>query len=149
MTSCFVSSPLSIFVYQKLAILKHNRICFLIDDDIEDQEIFQIALHRVDGGFDFVTANNGAEGLRILKEDDTFVPEFIFLDLNMPKMNGMQCLPEIRRLGHLKDVKIIIYSTSSDPAIIDASKSLGAYDFLVKPHKMDVLVNKLSELLEN
>ena len=129
--------------------MKHTRKCFLIDDDIDDQEIFQIALHEADESIGFVTANNGVEGLRMLKEEYFFVPDFIFLDLNMPKMNGMECLPEIRRLDHLKAVKIIIYSTSADPAIINASKSLGAHDFLVKPTRLDVLVNKLSEILEN
>ena len=128
--------------------MKHSRKCFLIDDDIDDQEIFQIALQQVDQTIGFVTANNCIEGLHLLKEDDSFVPDYIFLDLNMPKMNGMQCLPEIRRLDHLKEVKIIIYSTSSDPSIIDASKMLGANDFLVKPDKLGLLVNKLSEILE-
>ena len=126
----------------------HARECFLIDDDHEDQEIFQIALKQVDQNIGFTAASNGLEGLHKLKEDLSFVPDFIFLDLNMPKMNGMQCLPEIRQLGHLKNVKIIMYSTSSDAAIIDESKLLGADDFLVKPDKLGLLVDKLSGILE-
>jgi CheY-like chemotaxis protein len=128
--------------------LKHTRECFLIDDDMDDQEIFHIALQKVDQTIGFTTASNGAEGLGKLKEDPSFVPDYIFLDLNMPKMNGMQCLPKIRRLRHLKEVRIIMYSTTSNAAIIEESIQLGANDFLVKPDKLSLLVNKLSEILE-
>lgn len=128
--------------------MKQNRACFLIDDDIDDQEIFQMALQRIDQNINFIAANNGVEGLQKLKEDSSFVPDYIFLDVNMPKMNGMQCLPEIRKLGHLKDVKIIMYSTSTDAGIISSSKRLGADDFLVKPDKIGLLINKLAQILE-
>ena len=120
----------------------------MIDDDIDDQEIFEMALQRIDQSISFVAANSGVEGLRKLEEDRSFVPDYIFLDVNMPKMNGMQCLPEIKKLGHLKDVRIIMYSTSSDAAIINTSKQLGADDFLVKPDKMALLVSKLAQILE-
>jgi CheY-like chemotaxis protein len=83
-----------------------------------------------------------------LKEDRSFVPDYIFLDVNMPKMNGIQCLPEIKKLGHLKGVKIIMYSTSTDARIISDSIQLGADDFLVKPDKLGLLVNKLAQILE-
>jgi CheY-like chemotaxis protein len=128
--------------------LKRSRNCFLIEDDIEDQEIFQTALQQVDQNMGFMTACNGAEGLNKLKEDPSFVPDFIFLDLNMPKINGLQCLTEIRQLDHLKDTKIIMYSTSSDPAMMEASNLLGANDFLIKPDKLGLLINKLSGILE-
>ena len=127
--------------------MKQTRECFLIDDDIDDHEIFQIALQRVDQSIGFVAANDSVEGLRKLKEDHSFVPDYIFLDVNMPKMNGMQCLPEIKKLGHLKNVKIIMYSTSTDAGIISSSKQLGADDFLIKPDKIGLLVSKLSQIL--
>jgi CheY-like chemotaxis protein len=129
-------------------MVKNTRDCFLIDDDIEDQEVFQLALQKVDQNIGFFVANNGAEGLYKLKQDPSFVPDFIFLDLNMPKMNGIQCLAEMKQLTQLKGVKIIMYSTSSDQAFIEASKLLGAQDFFVKPDKLGLLVNKLSEILE-
>ena len=128
--------------------MKQTRECYLIDDDIDDQEIFQMALKRVDQNIGFFTANDCVEGLRKLKEDSSFVPDYIFLDVNMPKMNGIQCLPEIKKLGHLKDVKIIMYSTSTDAAIIHNSKKLGADDYLVKPDRLAQLVNKLAQILE-
>jgi CheY-like chemotaxis protein len=134
--------------YENTFHVKHTTECFLIDDDIDDQEIFQMALEHVDKNIAFMSANDGVEGLRKLTEDRSFVPDYIFLDLNMPKMNGMQCLPEIKKLGHLRDVKIIMYSTYSDESVIETSKLLGAHDFLVKPDKLGLLVNKLSQILE-
>jgi CheY-like chemotaxis protein len=128
--------------------LKQARECFLIDDDVDDQEIFEIALKKVDRSIAFITASNGVEGLRKLKEDRSFVPDFIFLDVNMPKMNGIQCLPEIKKLSHLKDVKIIMYSTSTDVGIMSRSKQLGADRFLVKPDKIGALVNELTQILQ-
>ena len=127
--------------------MKQTKECFLIDDDIDDQEIFQIALQRIDQSISFIAESDCIEGLRKLKEDSSFVPDFIFLDVNMPKMNGIQCLPEIKKLGHLKDVKIIMYSTSTDAQIISSSKRLGADDFLVKPDRISLLVSKLTQIL--
>ena len=66
----------------------------------------------------------------------------------MPKMNGMQCLPEIKKLEHLKNVKIIMFSTSSDAKIINTSLELGANDFLIKPAGLGVLIQSLTKILE-
>ena len=139
---------LSVLVYKTPSVVKQTKECFLIDDDVDDQEIFQIALERVDQNIGFFAATDCVEGLRKLKEDRSFVPDFIFLDVNMPKMNGIQCLPEIKKLDHLKDVKIIMYSTSTDAGIISSSKQLGADEYLVKPDKISLLVIKLAQILE-
>jgi DNA-binding NarL/FixJ family response regulator len=66
----------------------------------------------------------------------------------MPKMNGVQCLSGIKNLEHLKNVRLIMYSTSSDPRIINTIKDLGADSFLVKPPGLDLLVENLSKILE-
>jgi len=124
------------------------RTCLLIDDDIDDQELFELALQRIDKGIHVSFANNGAEGLNFLKENTSFTPDFIFLDINMPKMNGMQCLPEIKKLQHLRNSKIIMYSTTSNDVMKRTSKQLGADDFLVKPPKMATLVNNLTLIFE-
>ncbi|RYZ83024.1 MAG: response regulator, partial [Proteobacteria bacterium] len=73
---------------------------------------------------------------------------FVLIDINMPKMNGIQCLPEIKKLDHLRDSKIVMYSTSSDESVKQATKQLGADGFLVKVPKLSSLVNHLSLILK-
>jgi CheY-like chemotaxis protein len=128
--------------------LKKARTCFLIEDDLDDQELFELALQKIDENIDLSFANNGAEGLQKLKEDSSFIPDFIFVDINMPKMNGIQCLPEIKKLEHLNKSKIVMYSTTSDESIVSRTKQLGADEFLVKPYKMSLLINNLERILE-
>ncbi len=128
--------------------MKNSFTCYLIDDDIDDQEIFEMAIRKVDANADVRLANDGIEGLQILRENRTFVPDFIFLDINMPKMNGIQCLPEIKKLDHLRDSKIVMYSTSSDESVKQATTQLGADGFLVKVPKLSSLVNHLSLILK-
>jgi CheY-like chemotaxis protein len=65
----------------------------------------------------------------------------------MPKMNGLQCLAEIKKLSHLKDVDVIMFSTSSDKNIVEKSKQLGATDFQVKPAGLNPLIQKLARIL--
>ena len=69
--------------------------CLLIDDDQDDQELFLMALERVDSQIKCSVANNGVEGLAALS-DHFYTPTHIFLDINMPKMNGIECLQRIR-----------------------------------------------------
>lgn len=107
-----------------------------------------MALQKIDVSIELRSAKDGVEGLKKLKENSSFVPEFIFLDINMPKMNGLECLPEIKKLDHLRNAKIIMYSTSSDEDIQWKTRQLGADDFLVKPPKLTTLVNHLNRILE-
>lgn len=127
--------------------MQEKIICFLIDDDDDDQEIFNLALDSIDLDITCITANDGIEALNKLNIDSDFVPDFIFLDLNMVRMNGRECLTEIRKLSRLKDVPIIIYSTSSEQKDIIETKLLGAADYIVKPPSISILVQRLEQVL--
>ena len=122
--------------------------CFLIDDDPDDQEIFAMTLREVNETFLCVTANNGIQALEKLSSTTSFVPDFIFLDLNMPLMGGKDCLLEIKKAEHLKEVPVIIYSTSSHQKDVDDVKKIGAAHFLTKPSNIDVLARILSRLFK-
>lgn len=80
-------------------------------------------------------------------DDPTFVPDYIFLDLNMPLMTGKECLQQIRKLPRLSDVPVIIYSTSASQRDIQDSMELGASTFITKPPQIAVLADKLAEVL--
>jgi CheY-like chemotaxis protein len=123
-------------------------VCFLIDDDLDDQEIFFFALQQVNPDVKCVYANDGIYGLKKLKEEP-FNPGLIFIDVNMPRMNGIECLKEIKKIGRLRDVPIYMYSTAADMAIINECKKLGATDFIKKSPAMSELENILSAILSN
>ena len=121
--------------------------CFLIEDDVDDQEIFCMALEAIDRTIICSFANNGYDAIEKLKSDTTFNPDCIVIDVNMPKMNGIECLKMIKKMPRLSETRIVMYSTSEDQGIIDKCKDLGANDFIVKPSSLDSLINILSKLV--
>ena len=122
-----------------------EKICFLIDDDEDDREIFQLALDQI-RGIKGVMSHNGKEALKML-DDNSFTPDFIFLDLNMPLLSGKECLQEIRKIPRLHSVPVFIYTTSSrDDDKVEIEK-LGATGFITKPSKLINLVRILSTYL--
>ena len=126
---------------------KTRKTFFLVDDDIDDQEIFLAAVNEIDNTINCVSIDNCEEAIEKLKREQTDLPDIIFLDLNMPRLNGRQCLAELRKLAHLKHIPVIIYSTSSLKKDIEETKRLGADMFLTKPSKFDDLCNALNNVL--
>ncbi len=123
--------------------------CLLVDDDLDDQEVFLMTLEKINKNIKCLTANNGVEALSLLSTQNSFVPDYIFLDVNMPKMNGIECLKNIKNLSHLNDCKIFMYSTTSETSVLEKSKNLGATDFIVKPSSPATLKATLSVILDN
>lgn len=123
-------------------------IILVVDDDIDDLQFFSDALTEIDPTIQCVTAMNGIEALRQL---DTLFPrpDYIFLDLNMPKMNGKQCLRHLKNNPLFQSIPVIIYSTSRRPEDIAEANDLGAASFLVKPNKFQLLKMEISAVLQN
>jgi len=123
-----------------------NRI-LLIDDDIDDAGLFREALKRIAPSILFQYFNEGEEALRNLLEEKNVLPDIIFVDINMPKINGWEFLVGIRELRHLKQVPVIIYSTSSEEKEIRKAKQLGANGFITKPDSFTQLKEMLATIL--
>jgi DNA-binding response OmpR family regulator len=124
----------------------HEKVCFLIDDDEDDREIFQLALNRVAGVL-CITSQNGKEALEKLS-DENFNPDFIFLDLNMPLVNGRECLQGIRKIKRFKKTPVFIYTTSTQEADKITLEKLGATGFITKPTSINDLVEILTTYLQ-
>jgi len=122
---------------------------FLVDDDVDDREIFKMALHCIRNKTKCVTAKNGEEALEFLNKNEGFIPDFIFLDLNMPRVDGKECLVEMRKIERLKQVPIYIYSTSLKDTDRAETFSLGATGYFIKPYTTTALVNILSKIITN
>ena len=121
--------------------------CMLIDDDLDDQEVFRMALERIDPDIVCLFANDGVRGLERLYVDASFIPDFIFVDINMPRINGLECIKEIRKISWLKDVPLYVYSTSLNPASIEECKRHGATDCVEKFAEFADLGNYLKGVL--
>lgn len=120
----------------------------LVDDDEDDQDFFLSVLDRIDKFLECKTAENGREAIQYLTGEHR-LPDLIFLDLNMPVMNGRQFLLEVKKEERLKDVPVIILSTSADEATISESLRLGAAEFITKPNKLSLLEARLREIFTN
>ncbi len=122
-------------------------IILLIDDDEDDRDMFCEALHLVDGHAKCMMAVDGIEALQMLRDQQKGLPDFIFLDLNMPRMDGKQCLVELRKISHLQDIPIIIYTTSKHPRDMEETKQLGAAHFISKPFHFDDICKSITYVL--
>lgn len=111
---------------------------FLIDDDEDDQFFFKEAVKSINPTLDCETAMNGKIALDKFKVS-TALPDLIFVDLNMPVMNGYDFLIEIKKENELKKIPVGILSTSNNIRDKELTKNLGAIFFFTKPNDLKVL----------
>lgn len=121
------------------------RTILLIDDDKDDQEIFLSALEQVTASVSVHTISNAHEALDSLLTGQ-LQPDLIFLDLNMPVMNGLEFLAEIKK-GILSHIPVAILSTSAHRPTMEAVSRLGAHRFITKPDRFDELISILRSIL--
>ncbi|HVE60704.1 MAG TPA: response regulator [Chitinophagaceae bacterium] len=123
------------------------KLFFIVDDDADDIDFFSDALREVDPSIKCVSATNGEEALQKLKAWTGPLPDFIILDLNLPRMNGKKCLTEIKKTEILNGIPVVIYSTATEKNIIEEMKTLGAAYFISKPNRLSVLRDAIRHLL--
>ena len=120
----------------------------LADDDEDDQYLFSMAVEK---GFEqakVTTAGDGQALMKILKEATKKQPDIIFLDLNMPRKNGKECLEEIRANKNLAKIPVVIYSTSVSKIDVDETYKSGANLYLEKPSDYNHLIKVLPAILK-
>lgn len=127
--------------------MDQQKIVMIVDDDVDDIEFFCEALNEIDSTVQYLTALNGVDALNKLRNNNEALPNFIFLDLNMPRMDGKQLLKELKSDFLLKEIPTIIYSTSSMQNDIDETKALGAKHFLTKPSSFKKLCDDINFVL--
>jgi CheY-like chemotaxis protein len=119
----------------------------LADDDESDRINFMDALEESRIKTQVFAVKDGVELMDYLNNEESSVPNLLFLDLNMPRKNGMDCLKEIRQSEKLKDVAIAIYSTSSSEKDIEETFEQGANVYIKKPTDFKVLKDVLDRVL--
>ena len=120
----------------------------LADDDEDDRMIFNEVIEELDMKTKLSLFKNGQELMDYLRLPNIVLPNLIFLDLNMPVKNGMQCLLEIRQNPALKDLAIAIYSTSSSEKDIEETFVNGANIYINKPTNFGTLRGVIEKVLQ-
>ena len=124
-----------------------NTNLFLAEDDVEDMDFFTDIISDISPDIKIFVASNGIQLMGLLANAKQ-LPDFIFLDLNMPIKTGFECLKEIRSTEKWKTVKIVILSTSSQPEQIKEAYKMGADLYLQKPNSYNTFRDTLSKCLQ-
>jgi len=129
-------------------MLKHNQKVIkvlLADDDPDDRNFFEEAIKQLDFESKVTTVENGKELLDYLENSD--IPHIIFLDLNMPILNGLETLKKLKQNQNYNNIAVAIYSTSSANKDIENTLANGANCYIVKPNDFQNLKSTLKYVL--
>jgi CheY-like chemotaxis protein len=121
-------------------------VVLYIDDDEEDVEFFVEAMKTIDAACSCVTAGNGRDGLKAL---EAVTPDIIFLDINMPVLNGKETLRLLKSSTRFHAIPVFMISTSKNPDEISICTQLGAKEFIIKPNTFAELCKTLERIFES
>ncbi len=105
----------------------------LADDDSDDCFFFKEALEELTISAKLTTVNDGVQLMKLLSTKGTPLPDALFLDLNMPRKSGLECLAEIKTIDKLMHLPVMIYSTSLNPDVVEILYQKGAHYYICKP----------------
>ena len=133
------------------AAIQPKRI-LIIDDDRDDSDLFTEALSAVKGPTICYRAGDGEEAMEKLEENEIEKPDMIFLDINMPVMDGWECLSKLKSADRFKDIPVIMHTTSALKIDRDNARRLGALcfitkqpDFQILKRILEIVVNKMTK----
>lgn len=120
----------------------------IVDDDADDRKLFIEAVKEISEAIECITATDGLQALELLSKTLFSLPDFIFLDLKMPRYNGKRFLYEIKKDERLKNIPVIIYTTSREVTESKELKEMGAVHFISKPNNADEIYYLISFVLD-
>ena len=115
-----------------------KKFIILADDDFDDAELFEAALLNIEQAY-FYHAENSQAVFEFLDHQQQTHYGLIFLDINMPEIDGWQCLIELKRHPTYKNIPVIMYSTTSNPNDKEIALNLGALGLITKPTEFNQL----------
>ena len=119
----------------------------LADDDADDRNFFKDALKELNHDAKLITVNNGEELMEYLGNHSENLPDVLFLDINMPKKNGYDCLSEIKHHEKLKALPVVMFSTSDSKDKASQTFKTGAHVYIRKPNEFVQLVKVIHHAL--
>jgi CheY-like chemotaxis protein len=129
-------------------VLQRIKHVFLVDDDEDDQLFFVEAMQEINSSIHCSIAENGRKALNRLNAL-VELPDLIFMDINMPELNGFDCLKELKKCPRLQTIPVIMLSTSVSLRDINYSKELGAQLFFTKPSSYASLCDILRKVFNS
>jgi CheY-like chemotaxis protein len=111
-----------------------------VDDDEDDRMVFSAVIHETYTNILYNDFKSAEEVISYLDCDFIMPPDLIFLDLNMPLKDGFFVLRALKKKERLKNIPVVIFSTSKNPSDIEKSKKLGAVGYAVKPSDIGTLM---------
>jgi len=111
----------------------------LADDDSDDCSFFKAALAELPLSSQLTAVHDGEQLMQLLTDETYELPHVLFLDINMPRKNGFECLSEIKKNKKLKDIPVVIFSTSNSPDTMSRLFKTGAHIYIRKPGNFDQL----------
>jgi len=119
----------------------------LADDDKDDCFLFNEVIEEIPLSIELTIVHDGVELMDYLSSAPENLPHVLFLDLNMPRKNGTECLTAIRANANFSNLPIVMYTTSFDPHIVSNLYKKGAYYYLCKPSKFSKLKKVIHQVL--
>ena len=128
--------------------MTHKKIDILLaDDDTDDCLFFKQALDQLSLSANLTIVNDGEQLMNYLSVNSTNIPHVLFLDINMPRKNGLECLAEIKENKKLKDISIVMFSTSNSWETIDKLFKGGVNVYIHKPNDFEQLKQVINHAL--
>lgn len=127
--------------------MSNRSFIMIVDDDEDDRDLFCEAVSTIAKEIKCLGQQNGEDALKYLTDDQTSLPDIIFLDLNMPRLDGKTCLKELKQIDRVKNIPVVIYSTSNHPQDREQTKQLGATGFVQKYTEFQKLTEELRKWL--
>jgi len=124
-----------------------SKVFMIIDDDRDDIFFFKEAISQINKDAICIEAENGESGLNLLHNLE-HLPDYLFLDINMPCINGYDCLAEIKKDEKLKRIPVIIYSTAFSKQLVVDFTRLGASFCLKKPADLNELPSQIKSAID-
>ena len=111
----------------------------LADDDLDDYTFFKTALSELPLATNLTAVKDGQQLMELLCDETYELPNVVFLDINMPRKNGFECLSEIKHNERLKNLPVIMFSTSSSRDNMSSAFKNGAHVYIRKPGNFEQL----------
>lgn len=119
----------------------------LAEDDDDDSMLFKEVLNEISVNANFMRVKNGEELMHLLNTNENKLPDILFLDINMPRKNGFECLLEIKKTEKLKSLPVVILSTSSGKELVSKMYEAGASLYVCKPNQFSQFKNIIQSII--